>query len=191
MFLARITDASEDVLTLAEVKAHLRVTSDAEDALIGNLVKAAQDYLRGPEGRLGRALASETWEMRCKPVARYEARFPMPDATALVQVSYLDADGAEQIATLSDFRYYGGHTGTYVEPVVGKSWPTALDREDALRLRLTVGYGAASAVPYDIKQALLLLVAHWFENRELMGTGKEMPMAVESVISKYAVRWAG
>ena len=50
------------------------------------------------------------------------------------------------------------------------------------------GYGAAAAVPAAIKQAMLLLIGHWFANREAVNVGNivtAMPLAVEALIAPY------
>jgi uncharacterized phiE125 gp8 family phage protein len=49
------------------------------------------------------------------------------------------------------------------------------------------GYGLTeTSVPASLRQALLLLVAHWYENREpVLSSGavpKELPLAVESLL---------
>ena len=51
------------------------------------------------------------------------------------------------------------------------------------------GYGAAAAVPADIKQAILLLAADLYENRETMvGSGlvvTNMPLSAKVLLSDY------
>jgi len=51
------------------------------------------------------------------------------------------------------------------------------------------GYGAAAAVPKAIKQALLLLIGHLYENREAVTTANlnELPMAVNALLYPYRV----
>ena len=67
----------------------------------------------------------------------------------------------------------------------GKSWPsTSLRPANGVCVTFSAGYGAAAAVPQKIKQAILLLLSHYFEHREAV-TDKPMstvPMAVESLL---------
>ena len=55
------------------------------------------------------------------------------------------------------------------------------------------GYGAASTVPTSIKQAMLLLIGHWYENREAMVESKfaasltEAPYVVEALLSPHRI----
>lgn len=43
-------------------------------------------------------------------------------------------------------------------------------------------------VPQLVKQAILLIVGHWYENREAAGplTIKTIPLAVESIVAQFA-----
>lgn len=55
---------------------------------------------------------------------------------------------------------------------------------------MTAGYADAAAVPQGIKQAMLLLVGSWYENREATISGAtiaEVPFAVDALIAPYRV----
>jgi hypothetical protein len=52
------------------------------------------------------------------------------------------------------------------------------------------GYGAASAVPEDAKQAVRLLAAHWYENAEatVVGTiSKELELSYTALVAR--LKW--
>ena len=63
---------------------------------------------------------------------------------------------------------------------------------EGIAVRFTAGYGSLAAdVPHPIRHALLLLVAHWFENREPFIEGampKSFPDAVIGLLEPYRVR---
>lgn len=49
----------------------------------------------------------------------------------------------------------------------GKTWPTvSLRPGPAITVRYVAGYGAAVDVPMQYKQAMLLMIGHFYENRE-------------------------
>ena len=62
------------------------------------------------------------------------------------------------------------------------------DRLDAVRIAFDAGYGAADAVPQAIKQAILMIVAHWYEHREtvVVGTGAvDIPLGANALLSPF------
>ena len=69
-----------------------------------------------------------------------------------------------------------------------KSIPSVYDRMGALQVYFTCGYSSADLVPKDIKQALLLIIGHLYENRQDVVTGtqvNEMPLASRYIMEKY------
>jgi uncharacterized phiE125 gp8 family phage protein len=63
---------------------------------------------------------------------------------------------------------------------------------NGIEIDFVAGYGdAPSDVPQPIRQALLLLVAHWYENREpveIGATATVIPGSVSSLLSLYRRR---
>lgn len=163
--------------------AHLRVEPGDDDIYIGALLRAAQAHLEGPGGWLGRAIGVQTLEWRGHPCDG-SIYLPYPPFVSLVSVKYGPA-GAEQEIELDELD---------VEPqrfraaeIMPKSgmWPTSTP----IRVRYTAGYapGAAEATP--IQQAILLMVGHWYRNREAVVEGQmsAMPMAVDALLAPLRV----
>jgi len=73
-----------------------------------------------------------------------------------------------------------------------KVWPTAtLYTVNPIKIRYVAGY---TTIPISIKQSMLLLIGHWYANREavLVGQGtmsKEIEFAVKSLLSIDRMRW--
>ena len=70
--------------------------------------------------------------------------------------------------------------------------PPAPERPAAgIEIDITCGYGDASAdVPEPLRQAIRLLVAHWYENRGLIASGGEvaaLPQSAAALIAPYRV----
>lgn len=167
-----------------EAKLHLRVDISTDDTLIAALIVAARQMV---EERLGLSLMTQTRDV-------YGITFPTGDVLTLpygpVQsvtgVYYTETDSSSE-STFSADSYL---TQTWRNAIVlksGYSWP-----DDAtMRVRYVSGYTSAAAVPQRIKQAMLLLIGHWYENREATQSGalKEIPLAVESLINLERVAW--
>lgn len=52
-------------------------------------------------------------------------------------------------------------------------------------MTITAGYGGPSDVPAAIRQALLMLVAQWFDQRQVTGAGTALPFTVEALLAPY------
>lgn len=181
-----LATAPAAVLTTAEAKAHLRISHSLEDTLIASLVSAATAYLDGYSGILGRALVTQVWDYTL-PCFASPLRLPMAPVSAISYVKYLDDDAVEQTVSSADYYLSGDASGPYIALVDGADWPTTYPQDNAVSVRFTAGYGAASAVPAAIKQAMLLLVGHWYENRSALGanTLAELPLAVGALLAPY------
>lgn len=134
-----IAAPGEEPVTLAEAKAWCRIDVPDEDALVSALIAAARLQV---EGLTGRALVSQTWRLTTCPAGRLVV-LPVIPAIALVAAP----DGAVLQAD-----------------AVLLAAPTS----EAVSIDYTAGYGASADVPSDLKQAVLMLVAYWYENRDAL-----------------------
>lgn len=195
MGLTLVTPPAVEPITLEEAKAHLRVTGSTDDAVITALISAARAYVDGPTGYLQRAVVQQSWRWTLPALCRYQ-HIPLPSLIDVVSVRYLDSDATEQTIDPDSYIIL-----TDREPgvVIFDSIPVAACRPDAFRITFTAGYSStdspadyAAAVPPPIKHAMLLLVGHWFENREgtFGGSMTELPMGVNALLAPYRLeRW--
>jgi len=172
-------------VTLTEAKTHLRVDVTDDDVLITSLIASARQYV---EQIARRALVTQTWRLSIQEFpASGVIILPKPPLQSVTSITYTDITGTTSTV---DSNTYTVDTDSEPGRVVlkyGESWPSAsLANTNPVQVTFVAGYGAPSAVPEYWKQAILLLVGHWYENREGVAvTGaipKEMPMAVRSLI---------
>lgn len=178
------------IISLSDAKRHLRVDHDDEDALIGALINSAVAYFDGYSGILGRALLTQTWQMSFDAFDD-EMRLPVGNLLSVTSVTYYDASNALQTLPTSVYTSFSDALGPYITLKPGQAWPSGYYRPDAISVTWTAGYGpAASDIPAPIKQAILLLVGHWYTNREAVNVAAgivalELPMAVDALIAPY------
>lgn len=186
MPLYLITPPTQDVVSLTEAKAQLRVTGSDDDTMIEALILAAVNQLDPAGGGwLGRALRPQTWEWRGEAFpywyegcgyARnyrcvYAAELPYPPLIAVDSVKYDDGDGVEQtLVEGTGYRVFG--VGAIdkgrIEPVYNGSWPSSVRADhESVRIRFTSGYEGSSAndddLPAPIKQAVIIMVKQLYE----------------------------
>lgn len=163
--LTLTTPPTSEPVTVAEAKARLRVTVAAEDGDVAALVQQARELA---EAACQRAFVTQTYTLRLDDFPRGDDRaiyLPRPPLRSVASVRYYDADGVQQ--TLDPAGYWvasGGEPGR-VLPFDGAAWPTVqAGRPEAVEVVFVAGYGAASAVPYAAKAAILVIAAALREN---------------------------
>lgn len=172
---ALVTPPAEDVLTLAEAKAHLRVDSSHEDTLISSLLASATERFDAEHGVLGRALVTQTWQMTGPAFGSEWKISPVP-VQSIASVTYLDADEVPQMLASTNYRLVKDNQTATIH--WRNDLPGVADHHEAITVQFVAGYGAASAVPVGIKQAILLLVGHWHEHRQIVAFGSHSPIAM-------------
>ena len=183
-----VTPPAVEPITLVEAKLHCKVDVTTDDDLITALIVAAREEV---ERLTWRALITQTLELILDAWPDSD-RLELPRAPlqSVTTVKYKDKTGAE--TTWSSAEYL---VGTDSVPGIlaldwDASWPSVdLYPVEPIRIRFVAGYGLAATVPQSLKQACLLLVAHWYEAREAGGdTVSEkagIPFGVEALIRSY------
>jgi hypothetical protein len=107
-------------------------------------------------------------------------------ATASGIVKYYDTTDTEAYMSGADYLWDIKSEPGRLCLGYGKSWPsTTLRPHNGICVTFIAGYGAAAAVPKAVRQAMLLLIGHWYEHRESVNIGNittEIPMTVESLL---------
>ncbi len=181
-----LTGPAVEPVSLAEAKAHLRVEHDDEDAAILALIAGARVHI---ESQTRRALITQTWRLvrDAWPVDGRIAVLPAP-LQQLVAARLVMRDGGVQ--TLDLDRFTIDKAGA---PAIVAFTPGTMPRSDrpaaGIELDVEVGYGDAAAdAPEPLRQAILHLVAHWYENRGVTGARVAvLPLAVGALIAPYRV----
>lgn len=162
MALRRLTDAATEPVSLAEAKAHLRVTAADDDTLIEALIKAARQAC---ENELGRALITQIWQ-KTLDVFPESIDLPYPPVQAVQSIDYLDEAGALTVLPAASYTLDDRSEPAWLVPAYDYEWPATLDAVNAVTVTYTAGYGDATAVPEAIKAWIKLHVGHLYENRE-------------------------
>ncbi len=159
-----LTPPAVEPVSLPEAKAHLRIGHADEDALIGTLITAAR---RHAEARTGLGLISQIWTY-------FRDDWPNDGAVLLPLAPLISADevgvfGDDGLKAVIDPAHYYADAASRPPRLLlrgSRVWARPGRIGNGIAITLTVGYGtAASAVPASLRQAILQLLAHWFEHR--------------------------
>lgn len=189
--LSLITPPEEEPITLDEAKAHLRVDFTDDDGYIAALITVAREIT---EQRTNRALITQTWDYILDDFPQYsEIKLRKPSLQSVTSVNYTDSAGIEHIMPTTDYVVDKNNIPGRIFLGFAKIWPVViLQPAAAVRIRFVAGYGSASDVPMALKQAMLLLIAQWYENREPVVTSSRqsivpVPMTFDYLIGPYKV----
>jgi uncharacterized phiE125 gp8 family phage protein len=183
MTLILNTQPMAEPVSLAEAKAHLRISHTDDDVYVSTLIIAARRQI---ESRTGLRCIQQGWSV-------FHDQWP-EDRTIRIPL--------EPLLSIDDIRIYGDDdTFAVLDPAhyfIDKSALPARvilrgSRErpcpgrvaNGIEVRLTAGFGPdGTLVPKELKQAILLTIADWFANR-----GDErspaLPLNVMALIAPY------
>ncbi len=206
----RLTGPAVEPVTRDEAKAWSRIDTDYDDLVVDSLIKRAREHCEAITQRqfitATYALVMDGFPTWFRPdVYRVTERregtdilLPAPPLVSVQSITYLDGTGATQTVAAADYV-----VSTYDDPgrialASGKTWPLTLDQINAVTVAYTAGYGdTAASVPESIKLAMLLLVSHFYENREATQSSaalpKEMDFSVKETLRPFtcAELWQG
>lgn len=183
-----ITPPAELPVTLAEAKSQCRVETDDtdEDDTITSFLGAAVAHLDGYRGVLGRCIVTQSWRQDFTDWSRC-LRLPFPDVTD-ASVTYYGADNIEQTMAVENFELLTDARGSFLRILDSVALPAlSSDRARPISASFDAGFGAASAVPEDLKTLIRQMVAHWFIYREAVvdRSMHDLPFSYDSVVSRY------
>lgn len=174
--IRRQTDPVRLPLSLDEVKLHLRVDDDNEDALLFAYMRAETDWA---ETYCNRSLVTQTWnlylddwpegdeiELPRPPLVASSTTYPITVAYSTLNTTSAYSQTLSTTAYLVDSDSEPGR----IVLQENATWPTAnLDVGNPIRVRYSAGYGTqGSDVPESIRTGILLNIGDRFENRENM-----------------------
>jgi len=163
MNLTLFTAPTAEPLTLDEVKSFLRIDSSLDDIYIYSLIVAARKYC---ENFQNRAYITQAWELSLEDWPSEVIELPKGNLQSITSVIYKDSAGVSTTISTSDYVVSTRGIVGRVTPAYGKPWPTFTPYPlDPIVIKFVCGYGTAEDVPDTIKQAMYLLISHWWENR--------------------------
>lgn len=191
MQLTRIDRDDTRPVSLEAAKRYLRILSNDFDLEVEAALDAAVQTIDLDDdgfGGLDFPLMRQTWAMELSGFPGVIA-LPFQRVSEIVSISYFPADGETQ--TLAPELYHLVKNVRREWRVVlanGGAWPSVAIRPDAVRVEFRAGFETPADIPADLKQAILFLLGHYYENRSAVITGtiaQELPMAVNSILAKY------
>jgi len=180
-------------LASSEIKVHLRLptSSTGENSLLSGLRDAAQNVT---ENYINRKLTTQTWKIYFDEFPSEQAfEIPYPPLVSVPStgIKYTLSSGGS--TTFSSTKWNQDIVSEPGRVVLGYNddWPSnTLETNNPIEILFNCGYKSTNR-PQAIKQALLLMIGSWYENREeIIVSGQsfqKMPIGTKSLLDPYRI----
>ena len=179
MALVMTSGPAAEPVTLQEAKAHLRVDHASEDVLISSLILTSRLHV---EAALDLALIDQAWTLQ---LDRWSGsgvvEIPLSPVKTVSGVRVKDASGG--MITIAPESYIVDTASRPARVVFETgSQPHPGVRAAGIEVTFTAGFGTQpSHVPAPLRHAILMLVAHWYDNREVAEAGSAAARIPEQI----------
>jgi uncharacterized phiE125 gp8 family phage protein len=189
--------SQDDIFSLCDVaglKAAKRVMHVREDAFIEGCILDSWAYLDGPDGRCRRAVLPQRWAFTRAGFGYYGWELPVHGARSIVSVTYYNSAG--DLITMDSGSYWLEDLSGTLRLYFSDSWyaQPVFKRHDAVRVVFDAGWPTASDVPRVFRRALVLLAAHFYDNREqtfgdnrVSVVSRSIEYGLDKLLEKYVV----
>lgn len=151
----RITVPASEPVTLSQAKSFLRVDGSTEDSVITDLIKTARIV---GEQETGKSFITQSWRISYTNDTPSYVPLPHGPVQAITSVTAFDEDGGDTVLGAGQY-----HIDASGATLVLETHPEGVRVE----IDYTAGYGdTADDVPGDLVQAILLHIAHLYEQRD-------------------------
>ena len=183
-----VTAATENPITLTEAKTHLKVDTTADDTFITNLIKSAtssaQEYTNRFFIQTTIQQVGDKWE-------DISNLFKSP-VLSVTNIKYVDPDGTLQTLNTDIYFLDDVNKPARIGLKPNQSYPEIINRLNAVQVNYIVGLAAGpDEVDEGIRQALLLTIGNWYQNRQAVVTGTiatELPMNAKFLLDQYKIQ---
>jgi uncharacterized phiE125 gp8 family phage protein len=174
-------------ISLADAKAHLKIDHAADDDLLQAAIVSARFHV---EAATRRALIAQQWRIHLDAWPRSRiVRLSVAPLLSVDAVTVTDANGEATVLDPADYEADVASVPARLVLVAGAPAPGR--SANGIAIDVTAGYGATSVeVPAALRQAVLMLVAHWYEHRGAVGHDLAVlvaPLGFETLVAPYRI----
>ena len=185
MHLEKITDPAFTAVTLARMRGNSHIPNGQDEDFLTEALKSAEDYV---ERYLECTIGLAEWRLTLDSFPQVgELLIPLWPIRSVTMIQYTAVDGtASTELPLSQVVQPIGNDRYHLRLKKGFSWPLTDCSPNAVAITCEAGWPTQSALPGTLTRAILMLVSHFYENREAVLTGtisKEVELGVHSMLA--------
>ena len=160
----------QEPLSLSLARLHLKLDAELEgaeavhpdDALVNVFISAAREHAENFTG-LSLVNRDHSFSLDEFPCAYIDLQvWPV---TAITEVSYVDENGDIQLLSGGQYRLDNVSRPARLYPAEG-NWPKTKSQDNSVTVLFDAGFDEVIPIPKTLKQAMLLIIGHLYENRQ-------------------------
>lgn len=188
MTLSMLVGPQIEPISVDEAKVYLKIDHEAENEVVAALISAARLNV---ERVTRRVLIEQHWRLYLDKLPENKLiELGIGPVREVLQATYYEADGQAQQISPNDYvidvssiparlKFNLNVQHDHVRPLNG------------YEIDFVAGFGPTTLdVPHDLRQAILMLVVHWYQNRSAVITdmnGTTTPQGVNELLQPYRV----
>jgi uncharacterized phiE125 gp8 family phage protein len=166
------------------LKNHVRQDLSVDDTYLTALITAARQY---SEIECQRQFINATWTWTLDRFEQF-LHVPMSPLQSITSFQYVDPTGATQTVDPTIYVVDTNNIAPRIGLVWGQIWPFTAFQINVVTIVFVAGFGPdATYVPEDIKTAIKMIAASWYENREEIDSlpFKPVPVGAHWILRGY------
>ena len=175
-------EPTSEPVTIAEARRQCDLDDNYFDEQLQHLIKAAR---RKVEQDTRRALITQTRVLKMATFpASIAIELPRTRVASVSSVQYVNTGGSTITFSSSLYALDANHNPPLVVLGYNETWPSVRGHHNDVVITDVAGQ-ASTAVPETAKQAVLLLVRHWFDNSSPVVVGTitaSLPLSYDALI---------
>ena len=180
-----ITKPAIEPVTLQQAKDHLNIDFNDDDSIIELIIQTAREAV---ENKTGRKLITSTMghQRDC-----FNSVMELPHTIqSVTEITYIDTDGVTQTLPATEYDVDVNRIPGRIMLAYDKTYPATRDEANAVTIEYVTGFGdTAQSVPSPLQHAMLLLIGHYYENREATApiNINTVPMTIDFLLNPYRI----
>jgi uncharacterized phiE125 gp8 family phage protein len=191
-------DETGMIVSVAEAMLQCRVSPGGidETSWFTDAIYAAQGEIEGPNGA-GIALLTQSWRLSLDRWPRDYIVVPLGPVVSIDGITYQDEAFNVQTLGVSNYVFDLDASPVHIRRAINATWPTLGVIPGAIKVSFTAGFVATGpawpARLRDLKQAVKLLVSHYYNHRDAVvgvegrDSSAVLPKGVDAILDRYRV----
>lgn len=177
-----VTPPASEPVSLAEARKQLELPTDdtTHSDHLTLLIQAAREQW---EHDTDSCCLTQTWRLYLPYFCGSVIDLPKRPIQS-VSITYYDSGDVSQTLATSVYALDTDNRKIRLKSL--QTWPTTYERFDAVTITFVAGYTSAALVPAIHKQAMRLLIGHYFESRDMiMSESLQSMPAYEALVGRF------